>query len=555
MSVCVHCQDNGVAVCTEVECSAADPRADWVPSMCRPCWVRLRHAAGMSVAPGDSARLVPPPCRHLGGPTGEMVACQSCRGRVELKLFACAVHGRCTPTKPAPDVACCAGCSDASPRLVVQVVCEGDGIGDHLVALTVCAGLKHSRPDAHVVLGCRQPGRAQWVRLFDGCDQAVYPALPPAGAPGGVESYRTHDHPRGNPAGPRGRWEEYADSSGATPVLPEPRPLPAEVVRWAEPYRGAVALAPWSDWAARTYPLRRWLELEKLLLECGHRTVILDHRPGRNDPFSGDKVIGEPPVRVAAVLAGARVLVSNDSGLAHVAGILRAPVLALCGIARGAVVYGLYPTVRWLDGLGGRVATIAPAEVVAAAAPYLRDPWDGLTLMGRDKLDALRRSVRETSHLDGDLAELGVYRGGSVLAMSDAVPGKTLHLFDTFAGLPCDDPEGKHRCGEMVCSLTEVRTLLAGRDVVFHRGVFPATTLGLEHLRFACVHVDADLYESTRDAISYFWPRLVPGGCLVLDDWEWPDTPGVTRAIREAFAPAQIEVTSPNQCRVRKPLC
>lgn len=52
------------------------------------------------------------PCVHLGAPAGRTVACPSCRGRVELKLFHCDVHGRCTLGRQAPGVACCAGCPD-----------------------------------------------------------------------------------------------------------------------------------------------------------------------------------------------------------------------------------------------------------------------------------------------------------------------------------------------------------------------------------------------------------------------------------------------------------
>lgn len=55
------------------------------------------------------------PCRHLGPSTGETVECPTCSGRVQLKLFACAVHGTCTPGKAAPGVANCLGCDSYTP--------------------------------------------------------------------------------------------------------------------------------------------------------------------------------------------------------------------------------------------------------------------------------------------------------------------------------------------------------------------------------------------------------------------------------------------------------
>ena len=51
-------------------------------------------------------------CPHLGTPTGETVTCPTCRGHVELKVLACALHGRCTPSRAAPGVACCLTCTD-----------------------------------------------------------------------------------------------------------------------------------------------------------------------------------------------------------------------------------------------------------------------------------------------------------------------------------------------------------------------------------------------------------------------------------------------------------
>jgi hypothetical protein len=52
------------------------------------------------------------PCVHLG--TGRRrVECTTCAGRVELKVFACAVHGECTTgTRVDAVAACCQGCSD-----------------------------------------------------------------------------------------------------------------------------------------------------------------------------------------------------------------------------------------------------------------------------------------------------------------------------------------------------------------------------------------------------------------------------------------------------------
>src|SRR6516162_3585393 len=48
-------------------------------------------------------------CKHLGGEV-RRVGCGTCKGRVELKVFTCAVHGACTLRKKTEQAACCDGC-------------------------------------------------------------------------------------------------------------------------------------------------------------------------------------------------------------------------------------------------------------------------------------------------------------------------------------------------------------------------------------------------------------------------------------------------------------
>jgi O-methyltransferase len=63
-------------------------------------------------------------------------------------------------------------------------------------------------------------------------------------------------------------------------------------------------------------------------------------------------------------------------------------------------------------------------------------------------------------------------------------------------------------------------------------GIFPETATGLEDETFAFVHLDADLYQSTLDGLNFFYPRLSPGGCIIVHDYNhnWE---GVTKAVDE----------------------
>jgi hypothetical protein len=141
-------------------------------------------------------------------------------------------------------------------------------------------------------------------------------------------------------------------------------------------------------------------------------------------------------------------------------------------------------------------------------------------------------ALRATQLIPGEMAEVGVYKGGTAALMLAAEPKKRLHLFDTFEGLPGG---GDYLVkGEYAGSVGEVsRTLGAYSDrVVFHRGLFPQDT-GHEvaDALFSFVHLDMDLYDGTLAAMRFFWPRLNGGGIVLCHDY--PQIGGVVRAIDE----------------------
>ncbi len=259
---------------------------------------------------------------------------------------------------------------------------------------------------------------------------------------------------------------------------------------------------------------------------------------------------------VAGILLNARCLIGQDSGLAHLAGVLNVPALVLCELAVGRGVHGQYQRSRLLP------MTTPPREVVRealnpsvstgpAALPMDERDARSHTLLDEVRFAALQRAVRETAHLPGAMAELGSYRGGSALGMCLAAPGKLLHLFDAL-GLPSDDIEGgAHGKGNFAGTEADIRGLLVEQNVDFNFGTFPGTTAGLEEKRYACVHIDADLYQSTVDALAYFWPRMLPGGIMVFDDVDWPHCPGVNRALAEAGLLDRVERTAPIQGMIR----
>jgi O-methyltransferase len=164
-------------------------------------------------------------------------------------------------------------------------------------------------------------------------------------------------------------------------------------------------------------------------------------------------------------------------------------------------------------------------------------------------------AVMAARKIPGALAEVGVAYGASARLITDTCPGKVLHLFDTFSGLPMpkDCDSAKFKSGQYACSLESVQKYLGTRAVVFHKGLFPVETgKDVSQERFSFVHLDGDLYQSTIDSLGFFYPRMSPGGMLLSHDYLTSD--GVTRAFSEFFAdkPEAVLELIGHQCLVVK---
>ena len=158
--------------------------------------------------------------------------------------------------------------------------------------------------------------------------------------------------------------------------------------------------------------------------------------------------------------------------------------------------------------------------------------------------------------MEGDIAEVGVYAGSSTKLICEAKGTKRFHICDTFAGLPEPTAEdgGVEKQGSFACSLDSIKQYLAGYDnLEYHVGFCPDSVRGkLDDTRFCFVHLDVDLYSSTKECLEYFFPRLVPGGVLVSHDYSILE--GVRKAFTEFTAgrPEQVIELPTTQCMLVK---
>ena len=166
-------------------------------------------------------------------------------------------------------------------------------------------------------------------------------------------------------------------------------------------------------------------------------------------------------------------------------------------------------------------------------------------------------AVKETKKISGDIAEVGVYKGGSARIISHAKGDKTLHLFDTFEGLPAPSHEkdnyGKYPQGRFISAYDEVKSSLSSYPHVYiYKGLFPETANPIRDKKFSFVHLDVDIYQSTIQCLEFFYPRMNPGGIIISHDYL--TAKGVKMAFEEFFdkKPEPIIELSARQCLVVK---
>ncbi len=148
-----------------------------------------------------------------------------------------------------------------------------------------------------------------------------------------------------------------------------------------------------------------------------------------------------------------------------------------------------------------------------------------------------------TASLQGDSAECGVFEGATSFQICRTRQHRkdfTHHCFDSFEGLSqpttadivSDERAYVWKKNDLTSPLEKTRKNLQRFEsfVKYYPGWIPDRFPEVEDRRFSLVHVDVDLFEPTAASLEFFYPRLVPGGMIVCDDYGSTWCPGAKKA-------------------------
>ncbi len=139
----------------------------------------------------------------------------------------------------------------------------------------------------------------------------------------------------------------------------------------------------------------------------------------------------------------------------------------------------------------------------------------------------------------GNILEVGSYRGGGALHLSNACPERKIIVCDSFGGFEKLDPvldksfhQGmfKNTSHQAVDQLFRERR----RNYSILAGFFPAVCIeqGFNLGGVSIVHLDVDAYNPTAESLDYLGPFMMEHSLVVFDDFN-RRAEGVMRAVSE----------------------
>ena len=162
---------------------------------------------------------------------------------------------------------------------------------------------------------------------------------------------------------------------------------------------------------------------------------------------------------------------------------------------------------------------------------------DRITMVRPEYIQSLRMYAQNLTHVEGDIMECGVWRGGTSIFLSHLFPDRNIWVCDSFCGFQpkekniyeCEyerhTPEFTEGASGLIgVSLEEVKRNFSNFGlenqprIKFLEGFVQDTlpTSGVEKL--ALLRIDVDGYSATLEVLDNMYDKVQKGGYIVFDD-------------------------------------
>jgi hypothetical protein len=151
---------------------------------------------------------------------------------------------------------------------------------------------------------------------------------------------------------------------------------------------------------------------------------------------------------------------------------------------------------------------------------------DSINIARENFLKYFAAIVKEQS-MEGQVAEAGVFQGEFAACINKYFPNKKCYLIDTFEGFAETDMKQEKDTGKIkeegyYLKNTSVELVMSKmpykENVIIKKGLVPNILETIDD-KFVFVNLDMDLYYPTKEALYYFYPRMVCGGVILIHDY------------------------------------
>lgn len=142
----------------------------------------------------------------------------------------------------------------------------------------------------------------------------------------------------------------------------------------------------------------------------------------------------------------------------------------------------------------------------------------------------------QVKKIQGDILEVGVWRGGSSVLLTNGLSNKDrIYLADTFKGVvKAGENDTRYKGGEHSDTTLElVENLLSkyllNDQFTILNGIYPDdfSNYNFENGLKLC-HIDVDVFESAKNIFDFIWSKMLKGGVVIFDDYGFWGCEGIT---------------------------
>jgi hypothetical protein len=161
---------------------------------------------------------------------------------------------------------------------------------------------------------------------------------------------------------------------------------------------------------------------------------------------------------------------------------------------------------------------------------------------------------KKTLNLNGHIADVGTWKGASFLFMAKMISlfephnSTQAHAFDWFQGMNPGDGDDASQMGRYSAEYENLNNLielqgLSNVAIVNKMDVTKELSAYFDArpwMRFKLAFIDCGIESVLESSLSHFWPRIVQGGCLILDHYNCQASPSETRILESYIGDAPI---------------